>query len=305
MNAKKTILVTGSNGFIGSFFIKRYRTQYNIIGLDITEPLNKELCMVHYVGDICDEELVNSIFVSYRIDIVVHTAAEKSLVICENNKDKAYDVNYTASVYLARVAHANNAKFIFISSDQVFDGSRAYSSEDSAVNPINYYGKLKSMVESQIVKMDDVAICRTALVFGEIPDEQKEYFDSIKSSENLTVQGFIVQQTRYCLENGLKIVLPDDEFVSPTHVSLLSDQINSVIENNVSGILHCCGKDRISRYEMGCAIAKHYSCSCEMIQSKGSPDPLRPKDVSLSCQISEKLLHMDFMDFRSMLITYM
>jgi len=305
MNEKKTILVTGSNGFIGSFFIKKYGAKYNIIGLDIKESVNKNLCMAQYTGDICDKELIASIFESFKIDIIIHMAAEKSLVICENNKTKAYDVNYTASISLADFAQAYNTKYIFISSDQVFDGSTAYSTENSVVNPINYYGKLKSMVESKIIEMDNVAICRTALVFGNIPDEQKEYFDSIKADENLAVQGFIVQQTKYCLENERRINLPDDEFVSPTHVSLLADQIDSVIQYDVNGIVHCCGNDRISRYEMGCAIAEHYSYGFEMIQPKGPVNLLRPKDVSLSCRKSENLLHMKFPNFRSMLNTYM
>lgn len=305
MNKKKTVLVTGSNGFIASYFIKKYRTQYNIIGIDIIESLNKDNCDKQYIGDVCNTELINDIFRNHDIDIVIHTAAEKSLVICENNKERAYDVNYSASISLSKIASANNAKFIFLSSDQVFDGTSAYSSEDSPVNPINYYGKLKTMVESELKETDGVSICRTALVFGEIPDEQKEYFDSIKSSDTLPVQGFIVQQTKYCLENGLKIVLPDDEFVSPTHVSLLADQINSVIVNDVSGILHCCGNDRISRYEMGLAIAEYYGCRTDMILPSGVQNPLRPKDVSLLCKKSEALLHMKFPDFRDMLHEYM
>lgn len=305
MSSKKNILVTGCNGFIGSFFIKKYRTKYNIIGIDIIEPVNKGLCDAQYVGDICDTELIDRVFTEHTIDAVIHTAAEKSLFICENNREKAYDVNYTATMYLAQLAHDKNAKFIFISSDQVFDGKSARSSEASAVNPINYYGKLKTMVESELIKMGDAAICRTALVFGEIPDEQLQYFDSVKSLENLAVQGFIVQQTKYCLENGLKIILPDNEFVSPTHVSLLSDQINSVISNNASGVLHCCGNDRISRYEIGLAIAGYYGCDHRFIQARGTENPLRPKDVSLSCQYTEELLHMKFPDFKTMLYTYM
>ena len=302
---QKTILVTGSSGFIGSCFARMYQKKYHIIGLDSTEMTDRKPDFVQYVGDICNTELLNMIFSSNKIDIVIHTAAEKSLIICENNQKKAYDTNYKASLHLAELAEKNHAKFIFISSDQVFSGKNAYSAEDSAVAPINYYGKLKTMVEAELIKTESTTICRTALVFGEIPAEQQAYFDSVKSSEALAVQGFIVQQTKYCLENKLKIVLPDDEFVSPTHVTLLSEQLDSVICNDVSGILHCCGNDRISRYEMGLAIAEYYQCSSETICSRGTENPLRPKDVSLSCQKTEELLHMKFPDFKTMLHRYM
>lgn len=305
MDEIKTILLTGSNGFIGSYFAKKYKNNYNIVGLDKTEAIDKSFCSVQYIGDICDRKLIDDIFKKNSIDVVIHTAAEKSLIICESNKDDVYKINYEASLYLANIAAKNNARFIFISSDQVFNGKLAYSYENSVVDPINYYGKLKTMVESELVKSDSIAICRTALVFGDIPTEQKEYFDSVKKSENLVVQGFIVQQTKYCLENGLKIVLPNDEFVSPTHVCLLAEQLNSVICNNISGILHCCGNDRISRYEMGLEIAKYYGCSVDSICARGIENSLRPKDVSLNCQKTEKLLGMKFPNFKDMLQKYM
>ncbi len=305
MKRKKTILVTGCNGFIGSFFIKKYCNEYNIVGIDITTSASDKGCIEEYVGDVCDLGLIEKIFNEHKIDIVIHTAAEKSLIVCEMDKNKAYDVNYTATMNIVRISQEHNAKFIFISSDQVFDGKSSMSSENSEVNPINYYGKLKVMVEEDLEKISGSAICRTALVFGDIPEEQREYFDSVKSSETLIVQGYIVQHTKYCLEENLKIILPDDEFVSPTHVSLLADQLNSVITNDVSGILHCCGNDRISRYEMGIIIADHFGCPTDTIQTKGQDNPLRPKDVSLDCSKTEEKLHMKFPNFKSMIIKYM
>ena len=305
MSKLKTVLITGNNGFIGSYFVKKYNKKYNIIGLDKEEAFDKNVCAEQYIGDICNQELIQNIFENHDIDIVIHTAAEKSLIICENNKEDVYETNYCASIYLASIAARNNAKFIFLSSDQVFPGTSPFSLESTSVAPINYYGKLKTMVEAELIKTKTTAICRTALVFGDIPAEQISYFDSIKSSENLAVQGYIVQQTRHCLENGIKIVLPDDEYVSPTHVALLAEQLDQVICNDVSEILHCCGNDRISRYEMGIAIAEYYGYKTDTICSNGTRNPLRPKDVSLNCQKTEKLLKMKFPDFRSMLHMYM
>ena len=305
MSTIKTILVTGSSGFIGSDFVKQYGSKYQIIGLDVVEPQDKTQCYAQYIGDIRNQELLNMIFKTHKIDAVIHTAAEKSLINCETDQSRAYEINYESTLYLAALAEAHNAHFIFISSDQVFHGDSANSTEDSNVDPINYYGRLKTMVEAKLIGKTNVSICRTALVFGDIPKEQMAYFDSIKSSETLAVQGFIVQQTKYCLENGHKIILPSDEFVSPTHVRLLSEQLDSVLCNQVFGILHCCGGDRISRYEMGLAIAEHYGLSSDTICAKGVENPLRPKDVSLSYEKTERLLKMKFPDFRSMLNKYM
>ena len=304
---KKTILVTGCNGFIGKAFIQRYHEKYHIIGVDMTASARNSFCDTEYLADICDAEKIKEIFSNHQIDVVLHTAAEKSLIKCEEEQERSFAINYMASVRFLELAEQVNSKFIFISSDQVFDGSDSMYPENAPVHAINYYGKLKIMMEHQLLQHPHAAICRTALVFGDIPDEQKSYFDEICYQDTLPVQGYIVQHTRFCLEQNRKLILPDDEFVSPTHVMLLAEQIDSVISHDVSGILHCCGKDRISRYEMGMCIASHYQLmgNKDCIQKQGQQNPLRPKDVSLECSHTEQLLQMKFMSFAEMLKTYM
>ena len=299
----KTILVTGCNGFVGGAFVRQYSPQYRIIGVD-ANPSENPFCE-KVTADICDKEAMRDIFDRFPIDCVLHTAAEKSLAECERNPERAFRVNYRATADLASMAAQRGAKFIFISSDQVFDGQKALSRETDPPCAINQYGKLKIMAEEVLRGVTGSAVCRTALVFGDIPQTQTDSFDRIKYENHLIVQGYIVQHTRFALENRRPILLPDDEFVSPTHVLLLCEQLRTVIEKDISGVLHCCGKDRISRYEMGLRIAAHYNLSPDGIQSRGQPDPLRPKDVSLDCRATEKALEMDFPSFQQMLDKYM
>lgn len=299
-NLKKTILITGSRGFIAEGFIEKYHSYYNLIGVDkkIKEG-RKEI--IEYKADICDTDLIIEIIKKHNVQYIIHTAAEKSLISCENNKMQAYNLNYVATIELANRSQKLGVKFIFISSDQVFDGRKGEYKETENVKAINYYGQLKIMAERELIKINSSSICRTALVFGKIPKEQKDYFDSIKIKRELAVQGYIVQQTKYCLENEVNINLPADEFVSPTHVNLLAKQIQCTIEKNVCGILHCCGKDCISRYEMGCRIAEKYNLDCAFINGESGTNPLRPKNVSLDCKITEKKLGFEFPSFAQML----
>ena len=59
----KKILVTGASGFVGSRFVARWRSEYNIL-----TPTHAEL-------DITDRESVNSYFMLHSPDVVVHLAA--------------------------------------------------------------------------------------------------------------------------------------------------------------------------------------------------------------------------------------
>lgn len=300
----EVILVTGCNGFIGKGFIEEFSYKYKIIGVDKIKSSSKVRDYKEYNFDISNLEKLEEVLLSDKVTCIIHTAAEKSLINCEKNKEEAYKINYETTIKLAELSEKYKIKFIFISSDQVFDGKQGNYKENDKVSAINYYGKLKIMAEEKLKNISKCAICRTALVIGNIPEEQKIYFDSIKMQSELVVQGFIVQQVKYCLKNNIKINLPINEFVSPTHVRLLAKQLDVIIEKDISGILHCSGNDCISRYEMGKMIATKYNLSDTCINGAEGTNPLRPKNVSLNCEYTEKKLEIKFLSFNEMLMEY-
>ncbi|QOQ98038.1 dTDP-glucose 4,6-dehydratase [Helicobacter winghamensis] len=88
MDFQRNILITGGAGFIGShlvrFFVKKY-PKYRIVNLDkltyagnlanLLEIKKKQNYIFEY-ADICDIKSVRSIFEKYKIDGVIHLAAE-------------------------------------------------------------------------------------------------------------------------------------------------------------------------------------------------------------------------------------
>jgi len=88
MKQKKTILITGGAGFIGSHVVRRFvRTypDYRIINLDALTYAGylanvedvasaQNYCFVK--GDICDYAFLQKLFIDYAIDAVIHLAAE-------------------------------------------------------------------------------------------------------------------------------------------------------------------------------------------------------------------------------------
>lgn len=297
---KKTILITGSSGFIGSYLVAKLKSKYMIIGVD-SKVLSNDQCDYFYNLDITNYDKFKEIFNNYKIDFVIHTAAEKSLVACENNKERSYEINYLGSEFLYNLTKTHGGRFIFISSDQVFDGTEGNYSEYAKTNPINYYGLLKDQFENKLKEDKDAAICRTALTFGIIPESQEFLFDEIKHKEFLVVQGYIVQHVIHKLANKEYINLPRNEFMNPTSVELLYHQITKVIENNLTGILHCCGGERISRYDFGKKIAKSFGLDHSFIKPNDSNNKLRPKDVSLDVKYSSTKLGIKYWDVETMI----
>lgn len=296
----KHILITGSAGFIGARFADLFASEYELTGIDI-KPRATGAFTTNYQLDVRDTEAIKRIFSTHLIDCVIHTAAEKSLAACESDLVRAKAINHDATMRLAELTEAHGGKFIFLSSDQVFDGKRGNYSEAEAVSPINAYGYLKCLVEKELGTEPWAAICRTAMVFGPVPPSQMDALNTACQTEKLQVQGYIVQHARSRLERGQKIHLPADEFINPTHVDLLAMQLRKVIERDLSGVIHCCGGQRVSRYEFGLYIAKKFGLQTSGIVFAPDSNPLRPKDVSLDFQHSQKLLGLPFSKVEAML----
>lgn len=296
----KYVLVTGSGGFTGSWLGLRYRERFGMIGLDVRPSVGIPW-LGQYRADICDKNALEEIFAKYPISHVVHTAAEKSLAVCEADKARARRVNYDATLKLAELAVKHGARFVFLSSDQVFDGRQGRYTEMSEPSPINNYGKLKMLAEKELLPEKSVAICRTALVFGPIPLSCREDFERVRNSEEVQVQSYIVQHTRSRLALGRNIHLPADEYASPTHVELLGQQLARIMERDMGGIFHCCGGEETSRFQLGLKIAEKYDLPTRAILDHSGSDPLRPRNVSLSVAATESRLGMRFPGIAKML----
>jgi dTDP-4-dehydrorhamnose reductase len=290
---RKTILITGASGFIGGYISEKFSTEYEIIGVDIKKNDGK-FFRKFYLKDITNINNLKRIFNENKIDIIIHSAAEKNLDWCEQNRGLSYKNNFLVTKNLYVLSKKNFSKFIFISSDQVFDGKKGDYSENAKKRPINYYGTLKDLAEEFLLNDKNVVICRTALVFGNLPRNQKIYFDRIKNEKKLIVQGYILDHIKYLLKRRKKIILPRNEYCNPTNNNTLFLQLSKIIKKNLSGVFHCCGGERISRYSFGIKIANALGLDSSLIDSSPSWDKLRAKDVSLNFDHTSKKLSLKF-----------
>lgn len=146
------ILVTGASGFVGSRFVERWRSEY-----DILAPSHNEL-------DVTDVVSVERYFVEYAPQVVVHLAALSNTWYCEQNPDESYRVNVLGVCNLSAAAARNGAKFIFFSSDQVYNGNceSGALSEEVAVTPENVYGRHKLEAEQRAIELCPSAVALRA-----------------------------------------------------------------------------------------------------------------------------------------------
>lgn len=168
----KTYLVTGGAGFIGSNYIqyvfKKKGNSIRIINLDkLTYAGNLENLMdikesdnYHFVkGDICDKELVESIFEKYDIDYVVHFAAESHVDRSIRNPHIFANTNIIGTLTLLDVAkkywetedgYKEGKKYLQVSTDEVYgslENMDDYFYETTPLDPHSPYSASKASAD--------------------------------------------------------------------------------------------------------------------------------------------------------------
>ena len=163
MNRK--ILITGGAGFIGShvvrLFVNKY-PEYTIVNLDkLTYAGNLENLKdvenkpnYHFVkGDICDEQLVDSLFEKYKFDGVIHLAAESHVDRSILNPMEFINTNIIGTVTLLNVAKKHwkdnfeGKKFYHISTDEVYgslENNEGLFTETTPYDPRSPYSAAKA-----------------------------------------------------------------------------------------------------------------------------------------------------------------
>jgi len=127
---------------------------------DIYAPSLNEL-------DITNEKMVADSILENKPDVIFHCAAYTAVDKAEEEKELCYNVNVKGTEYLVKYAKEVGAKFIYISTDYVFDGTKdgEYFVDDKSC-PINYYGETKWLGEEAVRTYDNHIIVRISWVFG-------------------------------------------------------------------------------------------------------------------------------------------
>lgn len=155
---KKTILVTGANGQLGSEMqvIAKVYPSYNFLFVTKDQL------------SIDDAQAVSQYFTEHSIDYCVNCAAYTAVDKAESDVENAMLINATATGNLAAVCKANNAGFVHISTDYVFDGTATTPyKETDPVSPVNLYGASKLKGEELAIENNPAAIIiRTSWVYS-------------------------------------------------------------------------------------------------------------------------------------------
>lgn len=248
------VLITGANGFVAHYIFQELAgKQFEVIATGKNEPRFSfdDSSIIYESLDFTNQEAVDLIFEKYHPDIVVHCGAISKPDDCEANREAAFRINVTGTLYLLAAAAASKSFLIFLSTDFVFEGKSLNYKEDDERNPVNYYGQTKLLAEDEVMKYPfKWAIVRTILVYGK----------SFNSRQNL------ITSTAMALRKGEGLRIFDDQSRTPTWVEDLARAIVAIIDKKAEGVFHISGKDVMTPYQMAITVAEHLGMDRALIE---------------------------------------
>ena len=266
---RKRVLITGSSGMLGKDIVDEMlnRNEFDIYGISRSQKINSRI--KEYVCDLVDFKRVKEILSEIEPDIIIHCAANVNVDSCEKNKNAAYQINSEATRVSA--AHApQKVKFLYISTDSIFNGDMGDYTEKDEPEPLNYYAFTKLEGERLALQENpDALIIRTNIYGFHKPTIEKSLVEwALKEfGEGNAITGFY------------------DVFFNPIYTKQLAKVIYNLISLESRGIINIGCKEKLSKYEFLVMLAEMFNID-KMLVSKSSIDNIsynakRPKNTTL------------------------
>lgn len=171
--------------------------------------------------DITKPESIRFYIAKHKPDVVIHLAALTDIRICEGNKELAWNVNVLGTGDLIKTCLENNDKcyFIYTSTASVFYGDRGNYSEDDITYPKNFYSFTKLLGEF-MVKCHNKA-------------------------NWLIIRANFVARKKWPYPKAFT-----DRWGTYLFADDLVQAIKQVVGQKLTGIVHICGEEKLSMYEL-------------------------------------------------------
>jgi dTDP-4-dehydrorhamnose reductase len=269
--------ITGAGGLIGSH-IARAATAY--------APEWRIRALTRADFDLTDFPEVQRQYEADTPALVIHCAAMSDPVSCEAHPAQARLINREATFFLSGLAQ--DIPMIFFSSDLVFDGKHGHYTEDDEPSPVNTYGRSKAEAEALVLANSLHTTVRTSITAGKSPNGNRGIDE--------------VMKLRWAKGDTLKLFA--DEYRCPIPAEATARAVWELALAKRPGLYHLAGSERLSRLEVGRAIAANHPELNPQIQPSSLSEhegPPRSADSSLNCSKLQHLLSFPLPGFREWL----
>jgi dTDP-4-dehydrorhamnose reductase len=278
--------ITGGGGFVAGSVIHQAPADWELHALSGKEPLTRRNGLVWHTLDLKEPEAVKRSLTQIGPDVVIHAAAMANIDFCEQHPDLARAVNVALTQAVADTCSRGGSQFIYVSTDNVFDGERGGYTEQDQPAPINEYARTKAAGEAIAAGVAGSITARPALVMG---------FGPLGGGNSF------LERTIPMLRAGETINVPPEEIRTPIDVLTLGRALLELAAGSFQGTIHLAGSDVLDRVTLTRRIAERFGYSPGLVRPK-SPEQIvgrapRPRDVSMSNALARSTLTTPMLGF--------
>ena len=272
----KKIMIIGGTGALGKSLTNRWYNKNDILIFSRNEHKQEDMRRdfpnaLYRIGDVKDKESVLRSMYEFKPDVIVNTAALKTVWVAQDNPYETILTNIVGHQYLidcVRECRHQIESLMFISTDK-------------ACSPVNVYGMSKGIAEQMYVNFAKeqtdikVALCRYGNVLDSTGSLIPVFKDIInKGAESLPITNF--DMTRFLITLDEAIDLIEWSYNSPkSHGKIIVPKLKSMkIIDFAKAIAKSCGKEDIEFHKIpirnGEKLHEEMISSIEMQRTEGT-----------------------------------
>lgn len=229
------VAITGGDGLVGSRIIELLNSDFQFINLP------------QKIMNITDKNQVFQVLKDLNFDIFLHLAAYTNVAAAETNKDLCFKINVDGTKNVFEVVSFKKKKFIFISTDFVFDGKNPPYFEESTPNPLGVYAQSK--YEGEKIIEDKGMIIRISYPYRANFPKKNDFFRTFKTY----------------LEQKKPLSMITNSLMTPTFIDDIAYGLKYLIKNYSPEIFHLTGAKAISPYQAAIIIAEKFNLDKSLI----------------------------------------
>jgi len=273
------IVITGGSGLLGKYLLKTqpmispaegcFEPEYEIT------PCYRNNKIDGIKLDVSNFSNVIDVLFTIQPDIIIHCACNGDVDNVEEHPSEAVKADLLGVIHLKDFAEKMRCKLIIISSNAVFDGDNPPYSEDSPRNPVNFYGKIKSLADDIIMKSScEWMIVRPIFMYG-WPNEG--------GRENWATK--IIKS----LKDGKELRLVTDSFTQPTYAGDVAEDIWSLIKHDWNRVYNVASKEKSTIFNFGLRVADIFNLDYNKINRAKLKDfkTIAPRPIDTTFEVSD------------------
>lgn len=264
------VAITGVRGLLGKYLIKT-QPQEQLDGM-AWGGRHKVIGLTRKDLDVSNFAQVLEVFFKIQPDIIIHCAANGDVDDVENNSSEAVQTDLLGTINIKNYCEKLGCKLITLSSNAVYDGDNPPYTEESKRNPVNFYGKIKSLADDIIMKSTcEWLIIRPILMYG-WGDVRYNWVTKI-------------------INNCKELRLVTDSFTQPTYAGDVAESIWYLIDRDIwKQTYNVASKEELSIYDFGMMVCDVFDYPKKLIKAARLSDfkTIAPRPVN-TCFNTQKI----------------